>query len=69
MKMNVQERLRAAEIEIAKILAQVEKEMDALVETVDVYDIEVTALDDDRRQLQRRVNITLRRNPGSNWGL
>lgn len=60
-------KIDAAETKIAGILAQLEFETGQLVEHIRVDDIEVTTIGDTRPQLSRRVFITLRRVPGSNW--
>lgn len=64
---EIDRQLAQAESDIARVLATLEKTTDSLVESIDLIDMEVTTFDDDRRQLQRHVRITLRRNPGSNW--
>jgi len=56
-----------AERHIANILAGLEKEHEANVEEIEVKDVEVTRMSDTRRQLLRRVVITLTRRPGTRW--
>jgi hypothetical protein len=60
--------IRTAEREIAAILARLELETTSLVRAVEIRDVEVTGMMDDRRQLQRQVLIKLDPIPGSNWG-
>jgi hypothetical protein len=60
--------IRTAEREIAAILARLERETTSLVRAVEIRDVEVTGMMDDRRQLQRQVLIKLDPIPGSNWG-
>jgi hypothetical protein len=60
--------IRTAEREIAAILARLERETTSLVRAVEIRDVEVTGMMDDRRQLQRQVLIELDPIPGSNWG-
>lgn len=64
---ETEKQLAQAEAEIARVLAALEKDTDSLIESIELFDTEVTTLNDDRQQLQRRVVIKLRRNPGSNW--
>jgi hypothetical protein len=59
--------LDKAESQIKEILKQLESDTDSLIESIEVTDIEITGMGDDRKQLQRRVLIELRRNPGSHW--
>jgi len=59
--------LKEATERITSILQQLEVDTDSLIESISVKDIDATKYDDDRKQLQRRVLIELRRNPGSNW--
>ena len=60
--------LAEAEARISKILSQVEKQFGALVQAIEIRDVEVTTMDDDRRQIRRRPVIILQTVPGSNWG-
>lgn len=60
--------IRAAEKEIAMLLAKLEKDADALVEAIAVIDVDVTTAGDVRKQLLRRVLIDMRRIPGAEWG-
>jgi len=57
-----------AEYEIAKILQQLEKDEDRIVDAVEIKDVEITKIGDARPQYLRRVLITTHRIPGSNWG-
>lgn len=59
--------LDEAESAIAEILRKLEIDTQSLVDSISINDIEITQLDSDRKQFQRRVEIELRRNPGSNW--
>jgi len=65
--MKKEELIIEAEGKIAAILKQLEINMDMLLEGIDVQDIDITQMSDSRIQLQRRVVISMRRTPGSNW--
>jgi len=56
-----------AESRIAGILAALEIETDSTVESIDIRNLEVTTITDDRPQLRRAVVIKLYRHPGSQW--
>lgn len=60
-------KISLAERQIAKILAQLETDTDAIVKGLGVEDQEITSFGDSRRQMQRRVVIELEKTPGSNW--
>lgn len=59
--------LARAEATIAATLRRLEQDSDCVVETIEIHDLEVTRVNDDRRQLQRRIRIELRRLPGQRW--
>lgn len=56
-----------AEKAVARILADLEKELDSHVEHIEIQDYEVTQFTDDRVQYLRQVAITLKRKPGTRW--
>ena len=56
-----------AEKDIAKRLKQLEIETNMIVDSLALQNAEITKMDDDRRQLLRRVIIEMHRLPGSNW--
>ena len=56
-----------AELEIAKILEEVERETGSVVESVFLDDIEVTTIESTRQELARRVRLEVKRLPGTNW--
>lgn len=56
-----------AELAIAAILRDLEVETQCVVERICIEQIDITSLRDDRQQLQRRVDITLRPQPGTRW--
>jgi hypothetical protein len=58
-----------AEKRISAILADLEKQTGCHVVTVDVVDVNVTAMGDDREQWMRRFRIDLQRPPGTRWSL
>jgi hypothetical protein len=60
--------INEAESAIADILRQLETDTDCVIDTVSLVDVEVTKLNDDRRQFLRRVLIETHRLPGSLWG-
>lgn len=60
--------IKEAEEAIAKILAELEVSRCALVKSMEVFDMDVTRIDDDRQQLQRSVRIEMFRVPGQKWG-
>jgi hypothetical protein len=59
--------LSEAEAAIAAILSQLEKDAECVVDQVNVIDVDLTCIDDDRQQLYRSVKITMRRLPGQRW--
>lgn len=61
-------KLSQAERDIAKILQQLELDIDCVVDTVTLKDIDITNIDSDRTVLSRRVLIETHRLPGANWG-
>lgn len=61
------EQLAAAEVQIAAVLAKLERETDALVDDIQIKQMEVTRMQDDRPQMHRYVKITMHRAPGSQW--
>jgi len=60
-------KIHDAEQEIATILAGVEREYEADVDGIEIQDIEVTRMEDNRPQLQRHVRIEMKRRPGQDW--
>jgi hypothetical protein len=44
-----------------------EKDAECVVDQVNVIDVDLTCIDDDRQQLYRSVKITMRRLPGQRW--
>lgn len=56
-----------AEKRISKMLAELERQMDGVVESIEIRDIEITTCSDDRPQWQRRVLIEMKRLPGTRW--
>lgn len=67
MKTHTGSIIAAAEKEIARVLAKLESDTGMVLETIDVRDIEVTTLGDDRPQWLRRVAIEMKRLPGTRW--
>ena len=61
--------IHRAEAEIARVLADLERETGSLVETLDLEDLDVTQLGNDRQQVLRRPVIRMRRMPGSEWAV
>jgi aspartokinase-like uncharacterized kinase len=59
--------ITTAEKDIAKILAKLEEDTGAIVAQVEVRDMEVTCVDDQRPQWLRSVMINMRRVPGTRW--
>jgi hypothetical protein len=56
-----------AERQIAKILCALEKDTGQVVESVNINDIEITSIGDDRQQFQRSISIEVKRLPGTHW--
>lgn len=65
--MNNTSTIYFAEKKISTILAELEAENGALVEKIDIVNVEITGISDDREQLSRRVEIKMKRIPGSHW--
>jgi hypothetical protein len=61
--MNIKE----AEGAIAHILRQLEIDNGVIVKTIGLDDVEVTQIDDDRRQFSRLVTIECSPAPGMHW--
>jgi hypothetical protein len=59
--------ITTAEKDIAKILAKLEEDTGAIVAQVEVRDMEVTCVDDQRPQWLRSVGINVKRVPGTRW--
>lgn len=65
--MTDSERIEQAERAIGAILAELERDVDMLVESVDVVDVEIMRLDSTRKEFHRRVELKLQRRPGTHW--
>lgn len=61
--------ISTAEMEIARILKQLEIDTESVVERVDLIDVEITRVSEDRSSFIRHVELTLKRMPGMNWGV
>lgn len=59
--------IEKAEKLIAGVLSQLETDTGSVVTVLEVKDVEVTALADTRKQMERRVTIELERLPGTHW--
>ena len=59
--------ISTAEGEIAKILAKLEADTGTVLDMIEVRDIEITTMGDDREQWLRRVIIEMKRLPGTRW--
>lgn len=57
----------AAERQIAAILAMVEEQTGALVERIEIVDVDVTQVQHGRQQWLRHVRIGLKPVPGTRW--
>jgi len=57
----------AAEVQIANILAKLERDTDAVVRALTLESTEATQLKDERRRFGRTVTITLERLPGNDY--
>lgn len=65
---NEQQKLVAqVERQIAAILADLEKRTGCYVEGLSVHSIEVTSIASRTPEFMRRVEVDLRRQPGSRW--
>jgi hypothetical protein len=58
---------QTARRQITEILAQLEIDQNARVESIDVRSFDATTLKDERRQIRRSVEITLSPMPGAHW--
>lgn len=58
-----------AQKQIAAILAKLEKEGDIVVKSIELDDIDVTKVGDDRRVMRRSVSIDCERLPGCDWDI
>jgi hypothetical protein len=59
--------IAAAEHEIANVLRTLETDTGMVLDTIDVTNIEVTVMTDDRPQWLRRLNIEMKRLPETKW--
>lgn len=58
---------QTARRQITDILAQLETDQSARVESIEVRSFDTTTLKDERRQIRRSVEITLSPMPGAHW--
>lgn len=65
--MTDSERIEQAERAIGAILAQLERDVDMLVQSVDIVDVEITRFESTRNEFYRRVELKLQRRPGTHW--
>lgn len=65
----MQDRITAAEKQIAAILAQLENDTGTLVEDIDIRSLECTRMMDTRQIFHRRVVIECKPIPGSMWDM
>lgn len=56
-----------AQKQIAGILANLEKEADVIVKSIEFDDVDVTCGGDDRPKLRRKIFIECERLPGHGW--
>lgn len=68
-KHDMNKLISMAELEIARILKQLEIDTGSVVECVDLIDFDTTGVDDDRLRITRHVQLTLKRLPGTNWSV
>lgn len=61
------ERVAEAQKAIARILAKLEADTGSVVREIKLQDIDVTAIGDDRKKLQRCVLLDMERLPGTRW--
>jgi hypothetical protein len=59
--------IKEAEKAIELILSGLEYETGSIVRSISVDDIDITKMNDDRRQIFRTVRIEMERLPGTNW--
>ena len=64
---NTNEQIETAEKRIARILADLEHETGMLIGSLKIADIEITEMNADRREFNRRVQIDIKPMPGHNW--
>lgn len=57
-----------AEKEIETILKTLEINTGSVVKEVNIIDVETTSMTSIRKEVLRRVEITMERLPGTNWG-
>lgn len=60
-------KVRKAELKIAAILQELEKETGEVVEYLGLDSMEITRIEDVSRQFRQRVQITMHRLPGNDW--
>jgi hypothetical protein len=65
--MNTDDQVKAAEKRISVILSNLEHETGSVVRTLDLQDIDITKMNDSRKQLVRCVKIEMERLPGTKW--
>ena len=62
------EAISTAEKEIAKILEKLESDTDMVLDKIEVIDVNMIRVGDDREQWLRRVVVGMKRRPGTRWG-
>lgn len=66
-KKDISAAVKRAELRIGTILAALERETASLVDDVEIRNIAVTTVCDEREQIRRRVAVDLKRLPGTCW--
>lgn len=64
---QTQEHINEATREITRILADLERKTGMVVDSLSLYDLDITSIEDDRPQLSRSVLLEMKRLPGTRW--
>ena len=60
-------KIEIAEEEIGWLLKELEQETGAVVESIELVDLDVTTIEMDRPKVRRSVSISMKRIPGTEW--
>jgi hypothetical protein len=64
----MQDKIAKAQKDIGEILATLERETGTIVTDIAIHDVDTTRLQDEVKQITRRVVVSVERIPGTNWG-
>ena len=56
-----------AEKQVRGILSALEAETQTLIDSIEIVEMDVSKIGDDRQRIRRRVRITTKQIPGADW--